>query len=242
MPTADGRVATPRARRYLFQLCRHARRMPSHPAHGGRPHHAAGAPAIHHVEWTDTEGLLRLDSGVCSLHANPDALLLHVEAVDDPALRRIRHLLTTRLEGFGRRDGLQVEWQHPPDTSPDTPPDADDTTTPAAPVTDVPGALPASEVTGDAPVTRAPRWRTPTAAAVLVVALAVAVHLGLLGGLLAAPHRATGAVALVAALLAGKVLVVVLIGRRRRHTHRWRPAGAAGTPAGTGTARRRTSG
>lgn len=85
MPTADGVVATPRARRYLAQLCRHADRVHARPSH--RPLHGADAPHVRHVEWTDTDGLVRLDAGVCTLRATPDALLLHLDAADDDALR-----------------------------------------------------------------------------------------------------------------------------------------------------------
>lgn len=209
MPTADGRAATPRAGRYLVQLCRHAGRMRGMhalPRHGNR-HDDAGPPTIQHAEWTDTEGLLWLDDGVCTLRATPDALLLHLDATDGPALDRIRHLLTARLEGFGRRDELRVQWQHPPDTSPNQ----EDPATPATDATEE-----ATEATGNGAKVGVGRWRAPTAAVVLAVALAVALHLGLLGGLLAAPHWTAGATGLVVAVIAVKVLIGVLLGLRRR--------------------------
>ena len=218
MPTADGVAATPRAARYLVQLCRHAGRMQSHPLRG-RHDHRAGSPAIDHVEWSDTEGVLRLDDGVCTLRATPDALLLHVDATDGPALRRIQHLLSARLEGFGRRDGLRVEWQPPLDPSPNQGATATPTTDANNGTQDTEATDATAVIAGD-PTAGGKRWRAPTAAVVLVVALAVAVHVGLLGGLLTAPQWAAGAVELVVAVIAVKVLAVVILGLRRRRTRR----------------------
>ena len=119
MPTADGRVATPRASRYLVQLCRHADRMSGHQHLSGHVRHGADSPQVRHSEWTDADGVLELDRGRCTLHVTPDALLVHIDAPEDETLRRIQDLITARLEGFGRRDGLQVQWHHPPSAPPD---------------------------------------------------------------------------------------------------------------------------
>jgi hypothetical protein len=198
MPTAEGLAVTPRAGRYLVQFCRHAGRMRSDPRHGGRPRRGSDSLQVEHAEWSDTDGRVSLNDGVCTLRATPDALVLHIDASDDEALHRIQHLLTARLRGFGRRDALQVRWEHPTKT----PPDQDDTD---EPITGAAAAAPG-------------RWRAPTAGAALAIALIVALHLGLVGALLAAPHWAAGAVELVVAVVAVKVLIVVFLGRRRRRT------------------------
>src|SRR5215472_5665990 len=38
-------------------------------------------------------------------------LTLHAEAADEENLRRIQDLITARLERFGQRDHLKVDWQ-----------------------------------------------------------------------------------------------------------------------------------
>jgi len=40
-------------------------------------------------------------------------LRLRADAADEPSLRRIQDMLTTRLGKFGRRDHLTVTWQPP---------------------------------------------------------------------------------------------------------------------------------
>lgn len=199
MPTADGRVATPRASRYLVQLCRHADRMSGHQHLSGHVRHGADSPQVRHSEWTDADGVLELDRGRCTLHVTPDALLVHIDAPEDETLRRIQDLITARLEGFGRRDGLQVQWHHPPSAPPDD-------GAPAAP---------------DAPVTpqvvlRAGRRHLPVVVPVLAGVLVVAVHLGLLGALLAAPGWARGVAGLVVAGAVVKILLVIVVAVRRR--------------------------
>jgi len=47
------------------------------------------------------------------MHAAPGRLTLHAEAADETNLQRIQDMLTTRLEKFGRREHLTVNWQRP---------------------------------------------------------------------------------------------------------------------------------
>ena len=199
MPTADGRVTTPRAGRYLVQLCRHADRMRTHRHLRVHAPHETGSPQVRHSEWTDDAGVLQLDRGRCTLHATHDALHVHVDAPDDETLLQVRALLTARIEGIGRRDGLQVEWRDPPSG----PPDDDEPAEPALPVPS--GA-----------VRRAGRRHLPVVVPVLAGVVVVAVHLGLLGALSAAPGWARGVAGLVVAGAVVKVLLVTVVAVRRR--------------------------
>ncbi|MBF9066448.1 DUF2218 domain-containing protein [Streptacidiphilus fuscans] len=112
MPTAEARLATERASRYLVQLCRHLSQMArmSHRPRGG---HDADRmpPAVQHVDWTDTHGTVRFAHGQWTLEATPDQLTLRVDAGDEEALQRLQDGITARIEKIGRRDGLQVHWQ-----------------------------------------------------------------------------------------------------------------------------------
>ena len=49
-------------------------------------------------------GRLRADPG-------PGRLTVRAEAADQESLRRIQDLLTSRLQKFGRREHLTVNWQ-----------------------------------------------------------------------------------------------------------------------------------
>ena len=114
MPTAEARLATDRASRYLTQLCRHLGQMNrvSHRPHGGHGEgHGQKMPAVEHVDCTDTHGTVRFADGRWTLDATPDGLTLRVDADDEAALRRLQDGIVARIEKIGRRDGLQVRWQ-----------------------------------------------------------------------------------------------------------------------------------
>lgn len=119
MLTAETRVATDRASRYLTQLSRHAGHMGRR--HVDRAQHAEGhrpqtrenggpPAAVEHAEWSDTQGIIRFAGGQCTLLATPDALVVRVEAVDVEQLRRMQDGITRRIETIGRRDGLTLDW------------------------------------------------------------------------------------------------------------------------------------
>lgn len=125
MPTAEARLTTDRASRYLVQLCRHLGQM-NHPTHPGRMTHrppgghGGTPPAAPHVDHTDTHGTVRFPDGRWTLDATADTLTLRVDATDEAALRRLQDAIAARIETIGRRDGLQVLWQQPTDEG--TPP------------------------------------------------------------------------------------------------------------------------
>jgi hypothetical protein len=189
MRTTEARIETERPSRYLSQLCRHTNQMRRrHHSHDG----GGAPPEVQHVEWSDTDGTIVLNLGRCFVQATSGTLTLRIEATSEEDLLRIQDLVTKRVEGFGRRDNLKVNWQTP---------------------TDEPGeANPAPAGT----VARGRRLRG-TIALVVLGAVALAVHLGL-GGALMAGWEWTGWVAnLVLALVLVKVVALVVIGWRRRH-------------------------
>ncbi len=118
MPTAEARIETEHASRYLNQLCQHISKIgnkaqhlrhqrPSHlPGHGeGRPDMQA------QVEWAETHGTVAFCFGKITMQASPGALTLHAEADDDETLQRIQDLAAGRLAKFGSREHLTVNWQ-----------------------------------------------------------------------------------------------------------------------------------
>lgn len=190
MPTAEAHVRTERPTRYLDQLCRHAGRMRRH------LHHRSGAhggddpqpPEVRQVEWSDTYGIVRLAGGQWTLRATEDTLILRAEAGTEHDLRRIQHLLAGRMEKIGRRDHLTVTWQRlDPATAP--------------------------PVAGE---TTRRRSRTATWVLVAVVALFLAVHLGLGGAAVAASSWTVWTAAGVLAILLLKVIGLRLLATRGR--------------------------
>ncbi|MFF3446616.1 DUF2218 domain-containing protein [Streptomyces sp. NPDC002667] len=121
MPTAETRLATDRASRYLVQLCRHLGRMThmSHRPPGGGHGEGGTQPEVRHVEFTDTHATVHFAEGLWTLDATADALTLRVDADDEDALRRLQDGIAARIEKIGRRDGLRAQWRR---VGADTPP------------------------------------------------------------------------------------------------------------------------
>jgi hypothetical protein len=115
MLTAEARVPTDRASRYLVQFCRHASHMGQPQDHRPRPHGGGGGapPEVRHVAWSDTLGTVRFGCGHCVLQATEDTLLLSVDATDEDSLKRLLEGVSRRLVTIGRRDELTVNWQRP---------------------------------------------------------------------------------------------------------------------------------
>ena len=115
MLTAEADIRTEHAARYLARLCGHAGKMGTagHRMSHRRPSHAPGdtRPEVRHVECSETEGTVSLDWGQWTMRAFPSRLAVRAEAADQDNLRRIQDLLTARLQKFGRREHLTVNWQ-----------------------------------------------------------------------------------------------------------------------------------
>jgi len=106
--------------RYIARLRRHTSRMGDHthfgPRHGRRPADPGSThtpPRVTHDEWSGTHGAVTMNWGQWTVQAAPGTLTLHAEAADEENLKRIQEMLTSRLETFGRREHLRLNWQPP---------------------------------------------------------------------------------------------------------------------------------
>lgn len=199
MPTAETQVTTDRASRYLVQLCRHLNQM-SGMRHRAPTRHGSQAPAIEQVDWSDTTGTIRFAQGTCTLHAGDDALTLRVEAEDEDTLRQLQEGIARRLNTIGRRDNLTVHW-------------------PQLPTTDSPPPEEAPVHIGK--TRRARRTGGPLTLGAIAV-LAILVHVGILGATLATSAWASWGANIVLAVVAVKIIAVVLHGLLGRSAFRHR--------------------
>jgi len=117
MLTAEADIQTEHAARYLERVCGHAGKMGAagHRLGHRQPSHARGdgPPEVRHVEYSGTEGTVSLNCGQWTMRALPGLLAVRAEAADEQSLRRIQDLLTARLQKFGRREHLTVNWRPP---------------------------------------------------------------------------------------------------------------------------------
>ncbi|MGW3962940.1 DUF2218 domain-containing protein [Amycolatopsis sp. NPDC005003] len=118
MLTAEARIDTARASRYLVQLCRHAGEMGRGAGHRLRAHAGHRPPELQSVDWSETEGTIATADARCTVQATESALTLRAEAADEQQLARVQELVGKRLETIGRRDQLRVIWR-PPQGNPD---------------------------------------------------------------------------------------------------------------------------
>jgi len=105
MPTAQARVPTERAFRYLAQLTSHTGRI----GHGRLAHTAPSVEAV-----SDSAVRITLDTAHCDISADATALTLIATSDDAEQLQKIQEAVTRTLERIGRRDGLSVGWELPP--------------------------------------------------------------------------------------------------------------------------------
>ena len=117
MLTTEADIQTEHAARYLERVCGHAGKMgaPSHRLGHRQPSPARGdgPPEVRRVECSGTEGTVILNWGQWTMQALPGLLAVRAEAADEDSLRRIQDLLTARLQKFGRRERLTVNWRRP---------------------------------------------------------------------------------------------------------------------------------
>lgn len=197
MPNTEARIPTGRAARYLEQLCSHLSamgRMRHLPAGGHSP---AGMPRVESVEQTGDRAVIRFTDGAWIVQAHRDALVLRVEADDIAALERLTSAISARIAKIGRRDGLTATWSSPAG-----------------------GHSPAAGSGGRRPRRNgvAARWRR--LGWFLLAAVAVAIHLGLVGSLLGAGRWGNLAADTVTVLIAGKLILLAVharLGRNRAH-------------------------
>lgn len=87
-----GAVTTPRASRYLAQLCKHfAHKIP--------------------VEYGANSGRADFPGGSCHFNADDATLSLRLEADTDQALQHIKAVVEDHLVRFGWRESLNITWE-----------------------------------------------------------------------------------------------------------------------------------
>jgi len=125
MLTAEAVIPTGHPDRYIARLCRHASQMGQASQGSRHLRHRTRAPGgndtppeVRHAEWSGTHGTVTLNWGRWTLQAVPGALTVRAEAAAAKNLRRIPDLPTARLESFGRREHLTVNWQQAPSGEP----------------------------------------------------------------------------------------------------------------------------
>ncbi len=92
MPSATAHVATAKPGPYMKQLCRHF---------GHR----------NEVSFDDERGEIHLPSGVCSLDATGEGVLvLTATSADAESLEALSRVIGIHLERFGAGDELAVSW------------------------------------------------------------------------------------------------------------------------------------
>jgi uncharacterized protein len=85
-------IATPQARRYLAQLCKHFQhRLPT--------------------TLDDASGHIAFGMGDCRLRAEAGILTLSLEAADDAQLVQLRDVVARHLLRFAFRETLQIVWR-----------------------------------------------------------------------------------------------------------------------------------
>lgn len=114
MLTAEAVIQIEQPERYLARLGEHTGKMGHRAGHWPRRHSGEGTPpATVRSDWSATQGTVAMDWGEWTAQAGQGTLTLRVQAADADNLRRIKEMLTKRLETFGRRERLTVSWQEP---------------------------------------------------------------------------------------------------------------------------------
>ena len=91
MLKSEARIATPAARKYLVQLCKHFRHK---------------VPA----EYDDSQGRVDFQPGDCLMTASEDQLIIHCEGEDEFTMLRMKKILEQHLQQFAWREDLAIEW------------------------------------------------------------------------------------------------------------------------------------
>jgi hypothetical protein len=92
MAAATARVGTATPRRYMTQLCKHFE------------HRLA-------VSYDEAQGSIAFQAGTCRLAAEPDALVMTVEAADAADLPQLQDVVARHLLRFAFRQPPEIVWQ-----------------------------------------------------------------------------------------------------------------------------------
>lgn len=92
MTEAHAQIATPRASRYLQQLCKHfAHKLP--------------------VEFDAAEGRIGFPIGDCRLRADGERLKLDLTAPDGTQMTQLKDVVVRHLLRFAFREDMAIAWQ-----------------------------------------------------------------------------------------------------------------------------------
>ncbi|GIH14980.1 hypothetical protein Raf01_31520 [Rugosimonospora africana] len=113
MFSAEARIRTDRAGRYLTQLCGHTARVSDLP-HDHRRDEGTAMAIPRRAECSGTDGVIEFDRGRCALRATGEELVLLAEADDQRHLRLMQDAIAARVQRIGRRDQLSLTWRPEP--------------------------------------------------------------------------------------------------------------------------------
>jgi len=91
-PSSIARIATPKARNYMIQLCKHFG---------------------HKVEasYTDTTGRIAFGDRICELDSSQtDVLAITLHAESEPSLHAIEDVVARHLVRFAFKEDLAIQW------------------------------------------------------------------------------------------------------------------------------------
>jgi hypothetical protein len=91
MYTAETRVNSEKASRYLVQLCKHFAHKTT-------------------AEYDETQGRVDFKPGLCMMTVTGDELFVRCEAGAVPELERIKHIVEDHIVRFGWREKIGVKW------------------------------------------------------------------------------------------------------------------------------------
>ena len=91
MVTAEARIATPHAGKYMAQLCKHFAHKVT-------------------VIWTEHQGDVDFGPGTCHMQALAGLLILQCSAETPAGLERVTDIVADHLTRFGWREKLTVDW------------------------------------------------------------------------------------------------------------------------------------
>ncbi len=85
-------VKTPKAGRYLAQLCKHFAHKIT-------------------VDWTPDSGVAEFGMGMCRMRCAEDVLFLSCEAETQEGLEKVLYIVDDHLSRFAWKEGIKADWR-----------------------------------------------------------------------------------------------------------------------------------
>ena len=110
--SAEARIETASASRYLAQLLKHAAAMAGGAGHRISGHRPATDEVQVAVESSESAGVITFGAwGRCVVRAETQALTARVDGADEDKLARIQGIIGRNLDRYARHEGTSVDWQ-----------------------------------------------------------------------------------------------------------------------------------